>query len=67
MFVNIRCLLFFKENTWRNYSKEKADKKQSNFANELKNFDKGIKKYFWNNLGLLFVARENVLNNFSSR
>ena len=36
---------------------EKSDKKQSNFANELKNFDK---KPFLNNLGLLFSARENV-------
>ena len=45
-----------------NFSKEGADNKQSNFANELKNFDKGMKelekKYFLNNLGLLFSARE---------
>ena len=31
----------------------KSDNKQSNFANELKNFDK---KPFLNNLGLLFSA-----------
>ena len=44
---------------------------QSNFANELKNFDKGMKKpekkYFLNNLGLLFSAREKFLNSFKSR
>ena len=46
-----------------------ADNKQSNFVNELKNFDKGIKttKKKLINLGLLFSARENVLNNFKSR
>ena len=50
---------------------EKAVKKQSNFANELKNFDKGTKaldkKSFTNNLGLLFSAKEKVLNIFKSR
>ena len=39
---------------------EKADNKQSNFANELKNFGKGIKtvekKFFLNNLGLLLFS-----------
>ena len=52
-------------------SVEKADNKQSNFANELKNFDEGIKKLkeksCFNNLGLLFSAREKVLNSFKSR
>ena len=50
---------------------EGADNKQSNFANELNNFDKGIKTLdknsFLNNLGLLFSAREKVLNSFRSR
>ena len=44
---------------------EKADNKQSDFANELKNFDKGIKtfekKSFLNNLGIFFSAGEKVL------
>ena len=47
------------------------DIKQSNFADELKNFEKGTKtlekKSFLNNLGLLFSAREKVLNNFKNR
>ena len=46
-------------------STEKADNKRSNFANKLKNFDKGIKinekRSFLNNLGLLFSAREKFL------
>ena len=50
---------------------EKLDNRQSNFANELKNFDNGIKalekKYFLNNVGLLFSAREKVLNSFKHR
>ena len=50
---------------------EKVDKKQSNFANGLKNFDKGTKtldkKSFTNNLGLLFSAKEKVLIIFKSR
>ena len=50
---------------------EGADNKQSNFANELNNFDRGTKtldkKSFLNNLGLLFSARENVLNSFKRR
>ena len=40
---------------------EKSDNKQSNFTNELKNFNK---KSFLNNLRLLFSAKENV---FKSR
>ena len=52
-------------------STEKADNKQSNFANELKNFEKGRKTlekmYFLNNLGLLFSARKKILDNFKSR
>ena len=50
---------------------EKAENKQSSFATELKNFDKGIKilekNSFYNNLELLFSAREKVLNSFKSR
>ena len=42
------------------------DHKQSNFAIELKNFENGTKtlekKFFHNNLGLLFSAREKVPN-----
>ena len=49
----------------------KADNKLSNFANELKNFNEGIKtlekKYFLNNLGLLFSTIEKVLNSLRSR
>ena len=44
-------------------------KKQVNFANEFKKIDKGIKyleKVFLNNLGILFTAREIVLNSFKS-
>ena len=52
-------------------STEKADNKQSNFANELKNFEKGRKTlekmYFLNNFGLLFSARKKILDNFKSR
>ena len=50
---------------------EKAGNNQSNFANELRNFDKGIKtlenKSFLNKLGSLFGAREKGLNFFKSR
>ena len=50
---------------------EGPDNKQSNFANELKNFEKGIKglekKSFLNNIVLLFSTREKVLNSFKSR
>ena len=48
-----------------------AHLKQSNFAIELKNFEKGTKtlekKSFLYNLGLLFSAREIFLNIFKSR
>ena len=44
---------------------------QINFANDLKNFEKGTeaieKKCLLNNLGLLFNAREKVLNNYKIR
>ena len=54
-----------------NLSTKKADDKQSNFANKLKNFNKGIKtlekKYFLNNLGLFCSTTEKVLNSFKSR
>ena len=50
---------------------ERADNKRSNFPNESKNFEKGTKsfekKYFLNNLGLLFSAREKFLERFKSR
>ena len=49
---------------------ENADHKQRYFAVELKNFEKGkkyIKKSFLNNLGLLFGAREKIIDNFKSR
>ena len=50
---------------------EGAGNKQNNFDNELRNFDKSIKtlykKSFLNNFGLLFSARENVLNSFEGR
>ena len=52
-------------------SLENADHKQNNFAIDLKNFEKGTKKLskksFLNNLGLLFSAREKVLNSIKSR
>ena len=45
--------------------------KQSNFAIELNNFEKGTKtlekNYFSNNLRLLFSARETVIDIFKSR
>ena len=45
--------------------------KQSNFAIELNNFEKGTKtldkNYFSNNLKLLFSARETVIDTFKSR
>ena len=44
---------------------------QINFANGLKNFEKGTKaiekKYLLNNLGLLFNAREKVLHKYKIR
>ena len=48
-------------------SVKNTNNKESNIANALKDFDKGIKtlkkkKTFLNNLGLLFSARENVYN-----
>ena len=47
---------------------EKANIKQSNFVNELKNFDDGIQIFlFLNNLELLFNVREKVFNSFKSR
>ena len=42
---------------------EKADNKQSNFFNELNIFDKGTKTLL-DNVGLLFSAREKVLDCF---
>ena len=48
-----------------------ADNKESNFADQLKNFDKGTKtldkKSFLHNFGLLFSTKEKVLNSFKSR
>ena len=49
-----------------------ADDEKGNFPAKIKNLDKGKKKttekeLFKNNLGLLFSARENVLNKFKSR
>ena len=69
--VNIHYLLFLRDIYEGHLSTEGANNKQSNFTNELKNFDKGAKildkKYFLNNLGLLFSAREKVLNSFKIR
>ena len=52
-------------------SLQDADNEQNNFATELKNFVKGTKaiekKYFLNELGLYFSAREKVLTNFVRR
>ena len=48
-----------------------AHKEQSNFAGKIKNLNKSkktIEKYFfWNNLGLFFSAKENVINNFKHK
>ena len=53
-------ILFLRDINEGHLSIGKADNKQSNFAKELKNFDKGTKsldkKYFLNNLGLLFIS-----------
>ena len=48
-------------------SVKNTNNKESNIANALKDFDKGIKtlqkkKSFLNNLGLLFSVRENFYN-----
>ena len=63
--------MFFKRYTRGHLSTEKADNKQSNFANELKKFDKGTKKFekksFLNNLEMLFSAREKFLYSFKRR
>ena len=53
-------------------SLEDSVEEQSNFASKLNNFlDKGKKiiekEFFINNLGLLFSAREKLLNNFRNR
>ena len=64
-------IVFLRNIHERHLSIEKADDKQSNFTNELKNFDIGMKgleiKSFLNNLGLLFSARQKVPNSFKSR
>ena len=72
MLVNIHHLVFFLRDIHNGYlSLEKTDNKQSNFVNELKNFEKDTKtlekRSFLNNLGLLFSAREKLLDNFQSR
>ena len=67
--VNIHHPLFLRDIHEGHLSIEKADKTQSNFANELKNFDKGINtlgKKVLNNLGLLFSAREKLLHSFKN-
>ena len=50
---------------------EDADNdEESKFATDLKSLDRGkkqLKKFFKNNLGLLFSTREKVLNKFESR
>ena len=43
--VNTHYLLFFKRYTWRIIILENADNKQSNFATELKSFDKDMKQH----------------------
>ena len=64
-------IVFLRDIHEGNLSIEKADNKQSNFAYELKNFEKSTKtlekKSLLNNLGLLFSAREQVFNSFKSR
>ena len=73
-FVNIIYLLFFLRDIHEGYlSLEDADDEQYNLVAKLNNLDKGtreLKKWkrgFFNNLGLLFSAREKLLNNFKSR
>ena len=69
--VNFTVYCFLRDVHEGHLSIERPDNKQSNFANELKNFNKGTKPLdktsFSNNLGLLFSAREKVLNSFKSR
>ena len=69
--VNIHYLLLLRDINEGYLLLENCNQKQSNFAIELKNFEKGTKtlekKSFLNNLGLLFSTREQVLNNFKSR
>ena len=69
--MNIIYLLFLRDAHLGYLSLKDADDEQSNFAAKLKNLDKSketIKKNFFKNyLGLLFSAREKVVNNFKSR
>ena len=47
-----------------------TDDDQSNFAAKIKNLDRGkkqLKNSFLSNLGLLFSAKERVLNNFKTK
>ena len=63
-------IVFLRDIHEGNLSLEDADDEQRNFSAILKNLDKGkkqLKNNFLSNLGLLFNAREKVLNNFKSR
>ena len=66
--ANIHYLMYLRDAHEGYLSLENADHKQSNFAIELKNFEKDTKtlakKYLLNNLRSLFCAREKVLNSF---
>ena len=69
--LNILCSLFFKRYTWSKCIIRRCWWWTKHFAAKLKNVDKGKKttekNFFFNNLGLLFSARERFLNNFKSR
>ena len=59
--VYIHCLLFLRDIHEGHLSVEGADNKQSKFANELKNFDKGTKtldkKSFLKQLGIIIQCK----------
>ena len=58
---------FFRDIPEGHLSIEKADNKQSNFANELKNLGKDFFKSFCKWLRIVIGAREKVFNSFESR
>ena len=62
-------IVFLRDIDEGHLSLKDADDGQINFAAKIKNLDKGKKaiEKKLNNLGLLFSAKKNVLNNFKSR
>ena len=71
IFMNIFAYCFLRDIHEGHLSLKYSDDEQSNFAPKLKNLDKSKetieREFFKNNLGLLFSAKEKVLNKFKSR